>query len=114
MAKKEGVTKIGNNTFFYTGPKGKAGASADTDEDMETGGSADDNDEDLEEDSAVLISNVGASNDDPDDDFEDEYAEDTKRSAKKEKSGLTYSTGRKKHRTNYVYGAKSTAQKARR
>lgn len=45
---------------------------------------------------------------------EDTTPSRSQRSTPSRGRGRTYSTGRRKHRTNYVYGAKSTAAKLRR
>lgn len=55
FGKKDNMTKIGNNTYFYTGPKSKRASTEDDD----LLGEAPDDDDD--EDQAILISNVGGS-----------------------------------------------------
>lgn len=74
LAKKEGVTKIGNNMYFYTGPGGQ--------------GEDDDEFDYIDED-------------------DDGFEEDTKGTPRTRKK-------HKKHNTDYVYGAKTTAAKTRR
>ena len=107
-AKQEGVTRIGNNTYYYTGDK-EAGApesGADTEDDeldQERGGdegliTADGPGYEESFDESEIASETGS------------VAGDTP----SKRGGRGYAQGRRKHKTNYVYGAKSTAAKTRR
>ena len=110
-AKQEGVTRIGNNTYYYTGDK-EAGApesGADTEDDeldQERGGDE------------GLITADGTGYEESFD--ESEIASETgsimgeASPGGKSKRGRGYAQGRRKHSTSYVYGAKSTAAKTRR
>ena len=113
LAKAEGVTRIGNNTYYYTGDKEAGGApesGADTEDDeleQERGGdegliTADQASyEDSNFDESEIASEVGSIQGDG-------------TPGKADKRGRGYAQGRRKHSTNYVYGAKSTAAKTRR
>ncbi len=118
VKKAAGMTKIGNNTYFYTGPKeGQEAAGGDTEEDEEeedggeTGGAITggyegeeyDDQEDLDpiDTTSATSANASTTSSAPDKDG-------------RRKSGKGYAQGRKQHNTNYVYGARSTAAKTRR
>ncbi|TRY79414.1 hypothetical protein TCAL_02262 [Tigriopus californicus] len=116
LAKKEGVTKIGNNMYFYSGPK----------KEVRTGGEDDDEEDEYyeDEDGPILMTrdngdDEDGNNIDEDDDYSFRHAEFesdqfSPRGGHSKRGGKKYSTGRKQHRTNYVYGARSTASKTRR
>ena len=112
LNKKEGVTKIGNNTYFYTGKK-KGGPGESTEEEEEE-------EEEMDDEAALMTrADVGEEGDDGYD-YEDgpggeeEEHEEKVTPGKKPRPNRSYASGRRKHRTDYVYGAKSTAAKTRR
>jgi len=108
IAKSEGVTRIGNNTYYYTGEKDQEGATADgnadTEEELEDRpeglGLVHGDDYEYEGDDSQDFSEVGSIQGDD--------------ANSPNKKGRGYAQGRRKHNTNYVYGAKSTAAKTRR
>ena len=108
------MIKIGNNTHYYTGDKNAAAEGAGDTEDDEV--------EEGAEDGLITGDNFDASFEDGNDISEAgsvqgdvSMSSDTASpSGGKRKAGRGYAQGRRKHNTNYVYGAKSTAAKTRR
>lgn len=126
--KQDGVTKIGNNTYFYSGPKGEKAGEVDEDGEeveMVLG--------DAEGGADASISYVTEGEDSQDEgvamnDTEGEVAvagelepgevpaevPAKKPGSKKGVPAKSYADGRRRHSTNYVYGARSNAAKTRR